>query len=123
MLDGAGSKRNKMREIAYVCKDRLGNKVLPGCHYWEWNTKGYCSQFNSYTSLLYYKIKELQASSFFFFFCFCCCCDKYGNTSIIILSRNHKVCKHQFQGSIPRSQETQSIWPSGTMTIYACFWV
>ena len=59
-----------MREIDYVCKDRLGNKVLPRCHYWEWNTKGYCSQFNSYTSLLYYKIKELQASSFFFFLSF-----------------------------------------------------
>ena len=42
MLDGAGCKRNKMRAIAYVCKDRSRNKVLLGCHYWEWNTKGYC---------------------------------------------------------------------------------
>ena len=35
MLDGAGTKRNKWLATVYVCKYRLGNKVLLGCHYWE----------------------------------------------------------------------------------------
>ena len=50
ILDGAGSKRIKLRETTYACKDKSGNKVLPGCHSWECYTKGYCNQFNYQTS-------------------------------------------------------------------------
>ena len=30
-----------------MCKDRSGNKVLPGCDSWECDTKRCCNQFNS----------------------------------------------------------------------------
>ena len=112
MLDGAGSKRNKMRAIAYVCKDRSRNKVLPGCHYWEWNIKGYCNQFNSYTNLLYHKIKEWQASCFFFFFWI----SKETQTSLFYHGTT-RCANLSFKGPFRYPKKHNQFGQSGTMTI------
>ena len=49
MLDGVGSKRNKMGQLLMCAKKDQEIKYYQDATI-EWDTKGYYNQFNSYTS-------------------------------------------------------------------------
>ena len=57
-----------MRATAYVCKDRSGNKVLPGCHYWEWDTKDTAISLTLILAESTTKERNHKHPVFFFFF-------------------------------------------------------